>query len=296
MIETFFLADVTSHLKVNGEYLGIVSNNLKKCYTKKSNYFYEFLPVNDNFNICYGDCNAKSVKVFDFLNRRLVCPVFSLKTTLPFKILFQKQISVNGILTTLTAVTDGCVKFYVDGILNDVGSLPFIPSSGEIYFYQNHLVVEFSNANTALFIYNINTKEKVFSDIIKSYELSTTLTVSKEFKNATKTTTIEEWNLSTFSLLNRRDEKRINFFDLKPFLLPLAFFENVLIGASVSEIVTPSFNEKILSVKDFLGDIVKVIPSPTTKNECWLITNNGVTVCRLEYQNRLISNIVAEDY
>lgn len=297
MIETFFLSDIKAHLKVNGEYKGVVSNNLKSLNIPNKNVLFEFMPINDEYGVVYGDLNGKNVKVFNLSSKRLVCPVYTQKNSHPFKVITQKHAHLNGNGATVTVTLDGCVKFYLDGVLSDVNCLPFIPKNTEIYFYQNLLILEFFSIKTALYIYDINSKEKIYCDVVDEYAVNEVLTVKKTYQNVTKTIITQEWNLNGKpTLINVKDTKLKEYFSLKPCLIALSFFENVLIGASVKEIVTPNFNQKISQVKEFLGNVIKVVVSPLNKNECWLIKNEGVTVCTLRYENNLIDNMLAEDY
>ena len=86
-----------------------------------------------------------------------------------------------------------------------------------------------------------------------------------------------------------------SFFDINSSLIPLAFAENASLGGSVKEICTPSFNEKAVNLKEFLGKVIKAIPSPKNPSDVWLLYENFISILKIEYENRLINNILIDD-
>ncbi len=295
-MNAFIFSEIPAHLKVNGEYQGVVNGNLSEVEVDKTAPFFELYPKSQRHAQVYGDKTSKDIKIFNINNHLLVYPVYPLKNNHPFKVLGQKQQSSYSVYATVTVVCDGGVKFFLDGTVSDVKTLPFIPQNFEINIISNLITVAFSAEKTAFFIYDSESRKLVFSDVADGFFVSDNLTVKKSFSSVTKTSIEEEWTLSsTPTLISRKDIKERDFLEIHPYLLPLAFFENLIIGGSVKSILTPNLNERISDLLEFLGKALKVIPS-CNNGEVWLIKNNGVTACKLEYENRLISNVLAEDY
>ena len=121
--------------------------------------------------------------------------------------------------------------------------------------------------------------------------------MKKRFLCLTKTTLIEKWELSSpFKILAIEDEKERDFRLIPKFLLPLAFFENALIGASLKEITTKAFYDKTENLREFLGKVLKVIISPTDSDAVWLIGENGISSATLSFYNGLVDNLFVDDF
>ena len=89
-----FYSDITSHLKVNGEYLGVVSKNAKivEIY---DDCLIEFIPQNNEYYPIISSLkNACCVKVFNLLGDLIIIPVYEKKRNLPYNLIFQKSFSV----------------------------------------------------------------------------------------------------------------------------------------------------------------------------------------------------------
>ena len=295
-MNAFIFSEISAHLKVNGEYLGVVNNNLYHVENIGDNCFLEPYPKNHSYAPVYGDKNSKDIKIFNLNGDLIIYPIYPLRHDYPFKIIGQKQKSSYSIYVTVTVILDGCVKFFIDGAVSDVKALPFIPTSFEVDIVSNIITVAFSAEKTAFFMYDTESKKLVYSDVASGFFLSDNLSVKKEFNTITKTCIEEEWTVSsTPTLISFKDIKSKDFLEIHPQLLPLAFFENLIIGAKVENIVTPNLNGRISELKEFLGKIIKVIPS-RTNGETLLIKSDGVSLAKLEFNNRLISNVLVEDY
>ena len=295
-MNAFIFSEIPAHLKVNGVYQGVVNGNLYEVEVDDTTPLFELYPKINRYTPIYGDKTSKDIKIFNLGDNLLVYPTYPLKNNYPFKVIGQKQQSSYSVNATVTVVCDGGVKFFLDGSVSDVKALPFIPSSFEINIISNLITVAFSAEKTAFFIYDSESRKLVFSDVADGFFVSDNLTVKKSFSTATKTTIEEEWTLSSNpTLISRRDIKERDFLEIHPYLLPLAFFENLLIGGSVKSIVTPNLSERISDLYEFLGKVLKVIPS-YINGEVFLIKCDCVTACKLEYENRLISNVLADDY
>lgn len=296
-MDCYFLSDIPSYLKINGKYLGVVSTNLSYLDIDDNDCFFEFLPFSNDFLPCYGSAPNHTLRIFNVLGNKIVYPVFNHLPRLPFKFIMQKSDSFSGQPITVTVYQDGSVKFFIDGCINDIKSLPFSPKDLDVKFYLNYVFISFSGEKIALYVYDLTTKKLVFSNVVSEFYLGGDLTVKKSYQTVTQTKIIERWNLSgEFSFLSCRDEKQTDYEFLHPALTPIAFFENAVIGGSVEKIVTPSFNDKIPAFKEFIGSVIKVIKPPFDEHAVYLIKNDSVSVCTLEYENRLISNVLIDDF
>ena len=295
-MKAFIFSEIPAHLKINGEYMGIVSGNLHQAKIDDEAIFFELYPKNQAYAPVYGDKSCKDIKIFNLNGDLLVYPIYPIKRDYPFKIIGQKEKQNYTARATVTVVCDGAVKFFIDGAVSDVKPLPFIPKSFDVDILSNLITVTFSAEKTAFFMYDIESKKLVFSDVGEGFYISSNLAVKKSFNTVTKTSIEEEWTLSSSpTLISRKDIKEKDFLEIHPQLLPLAFFENLMIGAQVESIVTPSLNGRISELKEFLGKVIKVIPS-YINGETLLIKGDGVSVAKLEFLNRLISNVLVEDY
>ena len=292
----YLLSNIPSYVKINGIYVGKISQNVKIIETENTPFF-EFLPENENFRCVYGCEKSQNLLIVKIKNSLFVTPNFSKLNCHPFKVLFQKQVTNYNHNVTITAVLDGCVKFFIDGFITSVKTLPFIPNGFDAYFYKKFLRVSFYAEKTALFIYSLDSGNLIFSDLVDEFSVTDIIETKKRYFIVTKSVINEQWTLDENSkLILRRDFKERDFFQIHPSLIPLAFFENVNINASVKDIVTPDFNSKITNLYSFLGKSNAVINSPFNKDEVLLIKNDVITSVKCEFTNRLISNVFAEDY
>ncbi len=289
----YFLSEIPCFLKVDGEYAGVVSRNLTKAYFTKPPTLVELLPLSDDFSPVYSFYNSKRLKPLKTADGYLYYPLFKPKKDQKFKVVFQKNFSN----ITLTVTEDNGVKFYIDGSFFFVGSLSFSPLECSVDFYGNYACVSFKRNKTAIFIFETQSGKLEFSDVCDEFLLSDFLTVKKNFSNLTKTTIVEKWQISSpFKIISTEDEKERDFRLLNDCLLPLAFFENAIIGASLKGVTTPNFFEKTKNLREFLGKVLRVIQSPVQDNAVWLIGENAVSSATLSFNNGLVDNIFIDDF
>ncbi|MBO7214677.1 MAG: hypothetical protein J6V66_04185 [Clostridia bacterium] len=293
----YFLSDIESHLKIDGEYAGIVSRNALYYTADTKPNLVEFLPLNSRFYQVYGGENSKDLGVFKVENGALFYPRFSQKHNLDFRLVFQEKVSSFGKEITVTVVEDGRVKLYLDGGVVDVKTLPFSPDKVEVKIEGEFLVLSFIKKKIALFIYHLQSGGLVYLDVVDEFSISSVLQVKKRHKTLTKTTVVERWNLSfSASLVECFSEMEKPYEYLNEKLIPLAFFENAILGGDVKAVVSKEFNEKTERLREFLGGVKRAIISPTDSNAVWLIGDCGVTNATLLYKNRLIDNVFLDDF
>ncbi len=296
-MKIFVTSDLPCHFKINGNYFGVIDKNLTEFEIEGSPLF-EALPLSDNFLPCYSGIEGnKSIRVFKVLGGLLVYPVLRKSYNLGFKMLGQTETVINGVKTVLTAVLDGAPKFYLDGIISDVKPLPFCPENIDLHYENGLIFASFSKEKCALFVYSLESSGLVFSSVVNAFSIGETLTVKKEYKTVLKTRVIEKWNLSKeCSLVEVKSESQKTFFDINEKLVPTAFFESVVIGASVNEIASPSLVKRYDSLREFLGKVIRVIPSPSEEDCVWLVLDNKVTKGIAVFESGLITNVLLDDF
>ena len=293
----YFLSEIPSYLKVDGEYAGVINRNMQKGTFQNKPSLIEFLPCSEDFSPVYFYEKSPLLKQFRTPDGYLYFPRFNPKRNLPFKMVFQRSFSCFSGNLTLTVTEDNGVKFFVDGCFCTVNALPFSPCECAVDFYGEFAVISFKRNKIALFVYRISDGSLAFSDVCDEFSLGEFLTVKKRYLNVTKTTVIENWKLSSpCALVSVTDEKEKDFRFLDGYLLPLAFFENATVGASVKEIVTQNFYQKTESLREFLGKVLRVVISPLNENAVWLIGENGVSSATLSLNNGLIDNLFIDDF
>ncbi|MBQ3234882.1 MAG: hypothetical protein IJA97_01850 [Clostridia bacterium] len=293
----YFLSDVLSHLKIDGEYAGTVYLNPLYLKAETQPSLVEFLPTSRHLSPVYFSPNTQELSGLRVENGLLFYPQFSQKNDFSFKLIFQQKYHSSGGEITLTVVEDGSPKFYLDGAIYSVKSLPFTPEQSTAEFYGEYLAVSFFKKKTALFLFNLHSGELLFSDIVDEFYLTDVLTVKKSYKTVTETVITEAWELGhTARLKSVSDEKGKELLSLNRKLLPLAFFENAIIGARVDGVCTAEFAKNSSNLREFLGSVKKVLPSPTCDSAVWLIGGNCVTNATLSYKNGLIDNVFLDDF
>ena len=293
----YFLSDALSHLKIDGEYAGTIFQNAKKLTLSTAPSLVEFLPCRSEFSPVTLSQNVENPCILKVKNGVLYYPRFFKKPSGIFKVISQKNYNFYGGELTLTVTEDLIPKFYLDGSFYFLSSLPFIPDSSNVEFYGDYAFVSFYKKKTALFIFRISDGKQVYFDLVDNYRVSEVLTVEKSYKNVTKTTVLERWNLTpTVHLLSVSDEKQKPLYSLNEKLLPLAFFENAVIGGDVKDVVTAEFSKNAEKLREFLGKIRKVIPSLLGDGAVWLIQDGKVSEATLSIKNGLIDNVFLEDF
>ena len=86
-MKLFFISKIPAFLKINGEFAGIIQENLR-CYEhfNEDIQFLEIIPCDSNYEVIYTNLTYKSnLQVYDFLGEKLVVPKFLKKRNLKYK-------------------------------------------------------------------------------------------------------------------------------------------------------------------------------------------------------------------
>lgn len=290
----YFYSSETAYLKINDEVVGTISKNIT-FIDAPNNAFFEFIPLNNNLYpiFCFNLINS-DVNVFNTEFGNLYIPHFHKKRNLPYHIVFQQNFTDNNISCLLTVLTDGCIKFYLDGDVAATDELPFIPTYSNVLFNDNYVAVAFKNNKTVLFVYDVQTKTLCYKNVLDDFTFENTLitTETKSEFYPIKTTT--EWNLGVpFNLINVTPNIDGN---VPVTLLPYVFCELLKANAPLSNIVTESLLNKETELKTFIEGIGSVIPPLSgNKSELLCLYNGKLKKLKFSIINGKIENVSIDD-
>lgn len=292
----FLISKIPAYLKINGELLIKIDQNLKYFDYANEIFFVEFLPVNLNLEPIYCEFeNNKRLKIFDFLDGKLLFPTFNVKRNKQYSIINQKHFSLYGVNHLLTVITDGSIKFYLDGNLVATDELPFIPTDFDVKVYNDYIILSFIDKMTALFIYSVrNGKlELAYKDVVYEFNYDSVLTVKKCINTPISAFLIENWEFSTpLKLTNVSLNSNFSIYSVNKKILPFYFFENFKYGYVETSILCENLKNRVNDLLSFIGKPVLVFPNPYNIDQIAVITESNVKVYSLEFNNNLISNIL----
>lgn len=294
-MEYYFISTTPYHLKINGEYVGKVTKNLTSLNLSHDS-FLEFLPLSSDLQPIYTDLKCcLNVKKYPFLSGEIILPIFNKNQNCIFKVLGQKQFSVNGYNFLLTLLIDGYVKFYVDGSVSIIDCLPFIPSDFEVYSYNSYVFFVFTSNKTILIGYDFstNTPTLIFKDLVDKFEISNPLKIEKSYQFINPIIVFEEWNLSSkLTLLSRKTTLQKHVNEIHYSLIPLSFMQTLSVMGDVSIYLTDELKQRQNDLYEFIKKPKLLFTSPNSFNEIISITETDIFTYKIETTNNLISNII----
>lgn len=293
-MDYFFISNIPYHLKINGEYLGKVTKNLKFLSLNEPISFMEFLPINNKYFPAYADeSNVCGIKKFKFLSGEIILPSFDKKPLTEFKVLAQKQFLVNGYSYLLSVVLDGTVKFYVDGNVAIIENLPFTPNDCDVYTINNLVFFTFTHKKTAVIGYDFSfpTPKLIYKDLVDEFEINSPLKIKKHFDFINPITIFEEWNLTpNVSLLSRKTELLKG--QIPKQLLALSFMETVSVLGDLSIYLTSDLNARANDIYEFIKKPMLLFNPPNTFDEVISITDSEIFTYKFEFSGNLICNLI----
>ena len=295
-MDYFFISNIPYHLKINGEYFGKVSKNLKVLSLSEPISFMEFLPINNRYFPTYADqTNLDGIKKFHFLNGDIILPNFDKKPLNLFKILYQKQFTVNGLSYLLSVVLDGTVKFYVDGNVAIIDTLPFIPTDCEIYTLSNLVFFTFSHSKTAIIGYDFSfsNPKLIFKDLVDEFEINSLLKIKKHYDFINPITLFEEWDLSSnVTLLSRKTEFLRKLNEIPKQLISLSFMQTVSVMGDLALYLTNELCSRANDIYEFIKKPTLLFNSPNSFEEVVSITDSEIFTYKFEFSGSLICNLI----
>ncbi len=292
----FFVSKIPAFVKINGELLIKINENLIFTDYDDEIFLLEILPTNPNFEPIFCEFKEnKQLKIFDFLNGKLIFPTFNRKRNHKYQVVYQKRFSLLNSEHLLSVISDGSIKFYLDGTFILTDELPFIPVSCDIKAYNNFLILSFTNKLTALFVYHIQNDKLVLSykDIISEFSFDNVLTTKKQIFTPINAVLVENWEFSNpLKILNVSLNSNFSIYSINKHLIPLFFFETFKYGYVETSILSDNLKERIKDLLSFVGTPICVFPHPYNIEKTVVITENLVNIYSLEFNNNLITNIL----
>ena len=300
----YFLCDVPCALKVDGAFLGITSINLTYVETDRS--FLEFIPLDESFEkVCLlfdknNPVSTKNTKIIDLYGGFLLIPSFYRKNGGEFKLLSKKLFELTS-PTLVTCFNQNGVKLCINK-QNDfyIESLPFTPN--KILFDackvngNEYLLAICICDKTEILAFKIGDKiDLVFKNLCHGYTLDKNLLTVYEKKNDilkhSITSTwqfLDEVTLKSYNITHQRQ-----VYSLPEKLLPIAFFEEVLLDGDVEAFLSPELKPRATEMKEFLGGFNRVLPPPHFKEDdlVMLLYNDKVEYAKVSVCKGLICNV-----
>lgn len=294
-VKTYFISNIPAYLKINGNYAGIIGKN--PSFTEAAeNSLFEFLPLDENFSPCYSEINGSFyVKSLNLCNGVALFPVFPRLKALPYKVIFQKNYNFSQIFLTVTVITDGTPKFFIDGAVKESGELPFIPYDADVNILSDAVIISFGGEKTAVYAYIPNERgaTMIFKDVVNSAEISSGALITKKIKRTiipVEITEIRRFGGESDPLRNVTLLKSVYAINEK--LFTAAFMELIAVGADVKNYLSPTLKTKSDKLKEFIGNAVYVFPSPEKITDAVVVTDEKASVYSLTKENSLITNVI----
>ncbi len=290
-----FYSQIPSHLKINGNYIGVIGNNPKLFSEFNENAFMEFLPINKEFAPIYSTLkNPACIKTFKLLDDIYVIPVLEKKRNLSYKLLFQKSYPISSDRLLLTVIQDGFYKFYLDGAISYLGELPFKPQGFDVKEHLNILFISFKGVKTLLLAFDLNGNKLLYKNLADGFEITSELLSTTVYKTVIPVQIEEKYNLNDFSLIERKSTPLRSRFEIHPKLIPTAFFELVALSANTAFLLSDSIKNREGEISAFIGKPIVVLPYYKDISKTVVILNDSIHLYSLQIENGLIENILEE--
>jgi len=307
----YFCADFPAIIKINGIYYGTIYQTVKfiNAESDKSpfievcsllssernvnvlldSHFFHTPPENVVITDLDGGYMIKFKKCFIFEQFNVLC-----QQKLPNAVV--TVFTENGLKLSIESPND----FYAQTIKYNAGnvSVDNVTIDG-----QELIAVSLTDSNTLLLIFDIRDKIiKIFEREVSSYNFENGFSTTENLLDIAKHTVISSWEYQNGTLTEKN--KRVNCsndFDkdkLNEKILPYAFLEEFLCGGNIDDYLSDNVKENKLSLKDYLGDFIGIMPPPSFKKYDYigLIYSKHQNVYfvkyfRFELSNRKICNL-----
>ena len=311
----YFSSGFPAAIKFNGIYYGVIHDTVKSCnFEDNFTPFIEVCPLSSSGNTLnflpekeFLDSPPDGVTVTDMRGGYLL--QFPKKcSSSEFKVIKQEKFpdllltvfKENDIKVSIETKTD----FFVETINLDLSSVEVKRFSIN---NKNFIALNFLGEYNTLSVYLIDQKiTKVFSREVQSFSFDNGFSTTEVFKDMAKHKVVSEWvfenNTFHSHLKTVTCDPNFKIEKLPLSLLPFAFFEDLLVGADVSEYLGDSIKKNADKLGSYLGKFIGVMPPPLFRNidEVGLIYPNGknkykVDYCTLEFTDRKITNVKKSD-
>lgn len=307
----YFLSTIPCAVKLNGEYLGVASENYSVLPDEKG--LFEFVPLCRGYNQSCFVWNGKLVdddentRIIDLYGGFLIIPKFTRQVVSDFKELFFKTIDFPDYSVEVRVFTENGVKLSVGrGKDKVIENVPFSPSTLNLEKAfidgKGYLVAFLSDKKTAVFgfeitngILNGNGIRNVLKRECDGYKAENeTVILSGTLNDILRHTVTSVWTFRDGVKLAKADICRGKEpYELPEKLLPYAFFEELRLGKDVSDFLTPKIRPRAEELKAFIGDFSATLPPPHFRadNEILLLYSNRAEYAAIDFAGRLIDNV-----
>lgn len=290
-----FYSEIPSHLKINGEYLGVIGKNAKILDFFNDDCLLEFIPQsNEYYSITTSIKNACSIKVFYLFGDIIIIPVYERKRNLPYKLICQKTFNIYNSSLIITVIQDGYYKFYLDGLITYIDELPFLIKDCEIKEVQNILFIIFKGKKQVVFAFDLTLRKLVYKSLADNVEFDGAISVTNYYKTAIPLNIVERWEIPTFSLNKRSANLIKNQYEINPNLIGLSFFQLIALNLDTSFLLAENIKNREKELHGFIGKPIVVFPYCKDFKKTVVILNDSIHLYKLEYENGLINNILEE--
>ncbi|MBO5851385.1 MAG: hypothetical protein J6R29_03530, partial [Clostridia bacterium] len=149
---------------------------------------------------------------------------------------------------------------------------------------------------TAIYAYSLENGSLCYKNLVDSFELGTFFNTKTTYKKTVDIMVEEVYDLTNnFSLFKRVGVKNKNSFSVNKNLIPLLFFDLILLGVDASEILTQNLTHKQADLKEFLGNVKHCFLNPYNDSEVIALYDSKLAIYTLEIKNGLIDNIIEKD-
>ena len=291
-------------VKVNGEYLGIASVNLK--YFEGENCFLELIPLDAHFvqTRVYLNKNIlneqKNCRIIDLYGGFLIIPNFTKQFSNDFTVIGKKTFDFTYPLTVF-CYNQGGVKLVLSNKLDvAVESIPFLPEDVRFescrFNGKEYLVVVCVGKRSLILAFSIGEKiTRVFKNLCDGYGFEKNKLFTVENKNdILKHSLSSTWEFGeTLSLKSCSITTKRPIYSLPTKLIPYAFFEEIILGGDVANFLSPRLKPRAKEIGGFLGSFEEVLPPfHFSDDDCVvLLYKDKVEYAKLELLGGLVDNL-----
>lgn len=305
----YFSAGFPSAVKINGTFLGLISDSVKFCNIDTIDAFIEICslsPLEPSVNFLLNDnflsSPPENISVTDLKGGYLIkCnPLCKGKD---FRLLAQKKesdfaVSVfndNGLKVSIETPFD----FFADEL-----RLNAVSAEIEKFYLSSHpfLLINLRAEKNYIAVYSLSggIKKHLFLEV-DNYETTNNLTVTIKKTDIAKHEVITTYDFDgevKVSSIKSCTDENFSIDKLPPPVIPFAFLEEILARGNISNYLTDSVNQNADKLQGYLGDFLGVFPPPIFRNDdevglIYKLSDNkyGVEYFTFELENRKICNI-----
>jgi hypothetical protein len=302
----YFTSPKDCAIKLNGIYLGVITNVIKHVNIISDNSLVEFVPLNSNLPNFSFTLNSEflsnppqQVCVTDMKGGFLL--VYNpLPSCLPFKVIEQQKF--DGCVVTV--FTDGTQKISIETQKDFyTENVDFEFDSVNIKIYGDVLVVGFIAKVCFIHAYKLTPKITPILQLnCNEFSFDNQITTTTYHRDIAKHCEINAWCVQNSELkcIDTKITCRQNFSvsNLALKIIPYAFLEELLVGGNVDCYLDTSIKSNADKLRGFFGNFIGLMPPPffVSPKQLGLIYKKSfncyyVEYCSFELNGRLISGI-----